>query len=226
MNKALRTLFFALLIIGIILGISLFLIKEYLGKDKQTGLNTMEFNKYGSYFQINKTLTPFTLESTKGMITIPVKGKINIITPQYINCPDICPLETKMMLYIMNKTLEERINDKIVFITIDVDPWRDNVNNTRAYMEYTARDYLDKINWIWVIDDIEKMQNVWKELKIYVEKNTTTGLVTHTGGFYIIGPEGKVLYFVAPNTEGWSNPLEFARGLWTIVYSVYEKYFG
>ncbi len=226
MNKALKTLFLALLIIGIILGASLFFIKEYLGKDKRTGLNIMEFNKYGSYFQMNTTLTPHTLQSTQGTITIPVKGKINIITPQYINCPDICPLETKMLLYIMNKTIEEKISDKIIFITIDVDPWRDNVNNTKAYMEYTAKKYLEKISWIWIVDDVEKMQVLWKELKIYVEKNMTTGLVAHTGGFYIIGPEGKILYFVAPNTEGWSNPLEFARGLWTIVYSMYNEYYG
>lgn len=209
------------LLAGVAVGAKFVVFKE-LGVDEETGLNMVEFRKYGSLIELNQEAPLVTIGSTEGEITIPIPGKINIMTPQYTHCPDICPLETIMMLYVMNKSIEYGINDRLVFITINVDPWRDDEKAAKQYIEMTARQYLDHIKWIWLVDTPENMKKVWDAYKVAVEKDFETGLVAHTGGFYIIDEDGTWKYFVAPSAEGWSNPREFAKGLWVIVKAVAE----
>ena len=220
-----RPLAFLLIMVALLAVVALVarpIIFSKLGTHEETGLNLVEFRKYGSIIEFQKPAPRISIGSTEGTITVPIQGKVNVMTPQYTHCPDICPLETIMLLYVMNKSIEYGYNDDIVFITINVDPWRDNEEIAKKYMEQTAGPYLDKIKWIWMVDTVENMKKVWEAYKVAVEKDFETGLVAHTGGFYIIDKNGTWLYFVAPSTEGWSNPKEFAKGLWLIIKSVVE----
>ncbi len=189
-----------------------------------SGEKGFELGRYGSILQFNKSkVEAFTLESTAGQVLFPVPGKVNVVTPQYLSCPDICPLESIMLKYVMSKVVEAGWQDRVVFITIDVDPWKDSPEAAQAYIDAYASDLLSRgVKWVWIVDAPENMQKVWDALKIYVEKDPETGLVTHTGGFFIISPDGELLYFLSPSSAGWREPDKFAEMLWITLKEVVE----
>ncbi len=181
---------------------------------------------YGSVLSYNPPLAvgSFVVNSTEGPIEFPVKGKLNVVTPQYLGCPDICPLESLMMVYTMAKLVEDGLQDRVVFITIDTDPWRDTPEAARTYIESYAGELLQKgVKWVWLVDSPEAMQRLWDNMTIYVEKNFETGLVTHTGGFYIISPDGRLLYFLSPSQLGWQEPEKFAPLLYDVIMRALEE---
>ncbi len=171
-----------------------------------------------------KPLERFTVKTTNNTtITIPIEGKVNIITPQYVRCPDICHMETQMMLYVMNKSIEEGFNDKIVFVTLSVDPWNETPRMANTYMKGVAGNYLDHVEWIWVLDSVDTMQRIYNAYGIYVEKDFNTTLVTHWGGFIITDTKGNQIYVVNPD---WNNIPASAKVLYEKVKEVVEQYAG
>ncbi len=215
------TLLYTGIVLAVIIAASAGYIYFYVlgGQDKG-----FELGKYGSVLEFNSTkVETFTLESTAGRVVFPILGKVNVVTPQYLSCPDICHLESIMMKYVMAKVAESGWQDRVVFVTIDVDPWKDNPEAARAYIDAYASDLLARgVKWVWIVDAPEKMQEVWDALRIYVEKDQETGLVTHTGGFFIISPEGKLLYFLSPSSAGWKEPDKFAEMLWITLKKVVQ----
>ena len=185
-----------------------------------------DINRYGSVLAYDPPLplATFKLNSTEGPIEFPIKGKLNVVTPQYLGCPDICPLESLMMVYTMAKLAEDGLQDKVVFVTVDVDPWRDTPEAARNYMEGYAGELMQKgVKWIWLVDDVDVMKEVWDNLTIFVQKDFESGLVTHTGGFYIISPDGRLLYFLSPSSLGWQEPDKFAVLLYDTVIKALEE---
>jgi len=47
---------------------------------------------------LNRTVRSFTLNSTLGVITIPIEGRVSVLTPQYVGCPDVCHWETAILV--------------------------------------------------------------------------------------------------------------------------------
>jgi len=189
----------------------------FLGKVLVGGANSkrvVESSSYYSAIKIGRDAPVFTANSTMGNLTFPVSGKVNVLVPQYIHCPDICQWETSIMLGVFQKLVENSLQDKVVFITIGVDPWDENLEMAKNYQEVTAGKWLDRgIVWVWVLDSPEKMEEIWKAYNMYAQKEEN-GLVTHTGGFYIVSPDGRLLYFISPSQAGWRNPDKVADGLW------------
>lgn len=146
----------------------------------------------------NKPAPVFTVNSTVGEVTIPFKGKVTVMTPQYVRCPDICHLESQMMVYVMNKSIQEGWADKVVWVTVEVDPWDGTPEMAMDYQRRVAKDLLDKVTWIWLFDSVEKMQEIYDAYNIYVKKNEN-GLVDHFGGFLIIDRDGTLRYIVHPD---------------------------
>ncbi|MCE4617164.1 MAG: SCO family protein [Desulfurococcales archaeon] len=185
-----------------------------------------KIEKYGSVLSYDPPIQfqRIQVNSSEGPIEFPLRGKLNIVTPQYLGCPDICPLESLMMKYVMNKLIQDGLEDQVVFVTVDVDPEEDTVPSVTNYMKAQAGDLLENgITWIWIVDSKDRMSTVWDELSIYVEKDEETGLVTHTGGFYIISPDGELLYFVSPSSSGWEKPDKFAPLLYDTILDALER---
>jgi cytochrome oxidase Cu insertion factor (SCO1/SenC/PrrC family) len=162
-------------------------------------------------------------QSDQGKIVIPVKGKINIMTFQYLRCPDICHWESFVISYIVNKSIADGINDRIVIITIGVDPWRDTFEDVREYKEKWIGEYRDKVEWYWILDTPENMAKVWNTFKIVSVYNKDTGLVTHTAGFWIFDEEGRIQYQVVPTPNGWKDLGSLAKNLYNLIKVMAEK---
>lgn len=211
-----------LFLAGLIVASAAYVYIGILGEDDEVG----SIREHGSILDYDPPMEvpTFQVQSTEGEITFPIPGKLNVVTPQYLSCPDICPLETIMMTYAMAKLVEDGNQDKVVFVTIDVDPWRDTPEAARNYIEAYAGDLLDQgVTWIWIVDEVPVMKQLWDTFSLYVQKDNETGLVTHTGGFLIISPDGKLIYFVSPSSKGWEEPDKFAVILYETINRALEE---
>ncbi len=158
-----------------------------------------------------------------GEMAIPIKGKINIMTFQYLRCPDICHWESFVISYIVNKSIADGINDKIVIITIGVDPWRDTFEEVKAYKEKWLGSHLNNIEWYWVLDTPENMAKVWNTFKIVSVYNKETGLVTHTAGFWIFDENGNIQYQIVPTPNGWRDLGGLSKSLYELIKYMASK---
>ncbi len=181
-----------------------------------------EFRKYASLIRLDKPLDQLTVRTTAGVMEIPVRGKVNILVPQYVNCPDICHLESLMMTLVMGKVLEAGYAGSVIFITIEVDAEHTNETVVSDYMERIAGDMLGRVEWVWILGSREELERVWEEYSVAVEVEGN-GTVMHTAGFYIVSPEGRLVYFVSPTSKGWEEPLKFAEHLWAVVREVIHE---
>ena len=211
----------ALLVLLISVSMNIYTVKEGYYKQAEGEL----FDRYDDVVQVlmpDKPLFPLTVQSLDGPLTVPIKGKVNVFVPQYVNCPDICHYETMIMLYVMNQTIASGIADRIVWVTIDVDPQSSTPDAARAYMRGMARDMLEKVDWRWLLDTPERMQRVYLLFEMSVQKDTETGLVGHTAGFFIVNEEGRLLYYVKPKT--WEDPAGVGNALYEILRNLVESH--
>ncbi|MEM2224335.1 MAG: SCO family protein [Acidilobaceae archaeon] len=172
---------------------------------------------YSSVFKVEMPVRSFKASSTKGLIEFPVSDRINIITPQYVRCPDICHWETNILIALFEEAYKANALDRIAFITIGLDPWDEDLNLASTYQEARAGEWLKRgVYWAWIYDNITLMRDIWNEYRIYVEKDEKTRLINHFAGFIIV-KDGKVVYVVVPTTEGWSKPANVAKQIWELV---------
>ncbi|BAN90548.1 SCO family protein [Aeropyrum camini] len=189
------------------------------------------YNSYVAAIEYNKPLEPVEALSNEGEIRIPVEGVVNIVVPQYVNCPDVCHWESAIMLYLMGELVDRGLQDKVVFVTIGVNPYYETIADGERYMESVAGDYLEKgVRWIWVLDSVEKQEKLWDMFGIAVSlycvkkdgsivnqltyedylslKNSGECRfigVNHTAGFIIVDSQGVFRYFISPTDEGWQR---------------------
>jgi protein SCO1/2 len=203
-----------------------------------------EANLYAGVFEFNFKVKPITAMSSAGEITVPIPGKVNVVLPQYVHCPDICHWETSILKYVLERLVAEGIQDEVVFVTLGVNPYYETVEDGERYLEEMVGDFLAKgVTWIWVQDDLETMKELWMEYRFLVkpycvkEDGTVEDLpvdltpedverlleecrflgINHTGGFVIVDREGTYRYFIAPTDEGWT------RGQRQVAETIYRK---
>ncbi len=168
----------------------------------------------------NYSISTIDVGSIAGNIKLPITGRVSVMTFQYVRCPDICHWETYVLAYLMNKTLSSGLAGNVIFVTIDVDPWRTTYEDVTSYQSRRAGKLLKNVTWIWVLDDVDKMARVWENFRIFVARDPNTGLITHSVGFYIFDKEGRLIYIIQPTKEGWSNLEDLSKGVWDILYRV------
>lgn len=166
---------------------------------------------------LNIPVKAFNVNSTFGKIRVPVEGKINILTPQYVGCPDVCHWETAILVALFELVDREGLKDKVVFITLGVDPWSENLDIARGYQMVKAGKWLERgVYWAWVYDNLTVMEKLWEEYRVYVERDNKTGLVNHFAGFIVVSDD-KIKYLVVPTAEGWAKPARVAEILYNII---------
>ena len=94
---------------------------------------------HGELITSGKSISEFTLltsENTTYDFKQNTEGKVTVIAFLFTNCYDICPVVTYNLRHI-HESLNETILDKIEFITITVDPWRDNTTILEEWKQST-----------------------------------------------------------------------------------------
>ncbi len=176
-------------------------------------------NNIVDLFAPNKPLFPISANTTNGTMVLPVKDKINIFVPQYTRCPDICPMESLVMVYLFN-SLTDREREEVVWVTVEVDV-TSPLSTVESYMRNIKEKTNHDINWIWVIERGEKLESLWLQLGIKVEADNETGLIGHTAGFFVVDKEGYLRYYVKPND--WNDLKSISLVLLNILRNLEER---
>ena len=134
---------------------------------------------HGELITSGKSISEFTLltsENTTYDFKQNTEGKVTVIAFLFTNCYDICPVVTYNLRHI-HESLNDTMLDKIEFITITVDPWRDNTTILEEWKQST------KSYWthLTVADtqpssqDMATLTQVWNDFDVgfKIEENTT-----------------------------------------------------
>ena len=141
--------------------------------------NDTESIFHGDIISDGRPISDFTLltsDNTSYDFKENTEGKVTVIAFLFTNCYDICPVVT-YNLRAIHETLNESQLDKIEFLTITVDPWRDNTTILEEWKQST------KSNWthLTVSDtqqsssEMSTLTQVWNDFDVgfKIEENTT-----------------------------------------------------
>ena len=141
--------------------------------------NDTESIFHGDIISDARPITDFTLQTSDNTsydFKENTEGKVTVIAFLFTNCYDICPVVT-YNLRAIHETLNESQLDKIEFLTITVDPWRDNTTILEEWKQST------KSNWthLTVSDtqqsssEMSTLAQVWNDFDVgfKIEENTT-----------------------------------------------------
>ncbi len=157
-----------LLALAASVGIGLFVGQKIIGEAKKESAVPVG-NTYVTIIQYNKPLPELTVQSTFGEVTVPVKGKVNIVTPQYVYCPDVCHWETSILYYAVSMLEEKGYLDDIVIVTIGVNPFYETLDDGKEYQLSKMGDYIERgLKWYWVLEPYEKQKQLWDAFGIGV----------------------------------------------------------
>ena len=165
---------------------------------------------HGDLISSNKEISDFNLltsDNSSYNFKQNTEGKVTVIAFLFTNCYDICPVVTYNLRYI-HESLNESQLEKLEFLTITVDPWRDNTTTLEEWKHST------KSNWthLTVADtqqnsaDMSTLTQVWNDFDVgfKIEENTNESNtsarhhpssydynIAHSTGTVIIDHEGN-----------------------------------
>lgn len=90
--------------------------------------------------------------------------KIKLVEFMYTHCPDICPTTTLKMNQ-LKKDLEEEgvFGDKIQFLTVSIDSYRDTPEVMKSHMSHF--EIKDDGNWIFLTSDPNNIKEDQKDIE-------------------------------------------------------------
>ncbi|MFC0477515.1 SCO family protein [Robertmurraya beringensis] len=133
-----------IVIVGITAGISFFLIRDANATIPDDIVLTTVNNES---FDFSKT-----------------EKKIKLVEFMYTHCPDICPTTTLKMNQ-LKKDLEEEgvFGDKIQFLTVTIDPFRDTPKVMKSHMSHF--EIVDDGNWLFLTGDPSNIKEDQKDIE-------------------------------------------------------------
>lgn len=168
----------AVIIIGIGAGISFFVIRDMTSKvPEDITLVTMHNEEY-DFSKSDK--------------------KLKLVEFMYGHCPDICPTTT-IRMNMLKKDLEKAgvFGDKIQFITVTIDPYRDTPEKLQQYME--TFEIEDDGNWILLTGDQNNIKEDVLEIKELGEtfqfqyRDPGDGFYVHSTFVYLINENNRFI---------------------------------
>lgn len=167
-----------IVLIGIAAGISYFLVRDMTSQiPEEIDLITMNNEEY-----------KFS-ESDK---------KLKMVEFMYSNCPDICPTTT-LKMNMLKKDLQEAgvFGEKIQFLTVTIDPYRDTPEVLKEYMGNF--DIEDDGNWTFLTGDKDNIKEDLKEIEElagtfqFQFRDPGNGFFIHSAFVYLIDENNKYI---------------------------------
>jgi protein SCO1 len=167
-----------ILFLGVSAGISFFIIRDMTSKiPENTTLVTMNDEVY-DFSKAPK--------------------KLKLIEFMYINCPDICPTTTQKMRLLKHDLEKANVfGDKVQFISVTIDPYRDTPEALRKYMK--TFEVEDDGNWIFLTGDQKNIKEDLVEIRELGEtfqfqfRDPGDGFYIHTSLVYLLDENNKFI---------------------------------
>ncbi len=127
------------------------------------------------------------------------RGEDVVLAPFLTLCHDECPLITAVLLVLERDVQAAGLGDKVKFVTVSVDPWRDTPARLAAYRHrYGA-------NWLMLTGSLPTLESFWRPFGVFFEKvpadasptrdwwtgQLSTMDVLHTNGYILIDARGR-----------------------------------
>ena len=114
----------------------------------------------------------------------------------FTNCLDICPVVTHNMKWVKSQLTSDELN-RTTFLTVTVDPWRDNVTVLHEWKTGTSSEWthLTVTNNDTNSEPMQRLQNVWLNFGVGLTvEDTNSSAARHHPDDYTINHEtGTVL---------------------------------
>ncbi|CAM3640670.1 hypothetical protein GCM10009865_26040 [Aeromicrobium ponti] len=124
--------------------------------------------------------------------------KLKLVEFIYTHCPDICPTTTQRM-NMLKKDLEEEgaYGDKVQFVTVTIDPYRDTTEVLRKYMN--TFDIENDGNWILLTADPDNLKQDQYEIQELANtfqfqyRDPGDGFYVHSTFVYLLDENNKFI---------------------------------
>jgi protein SCO1/2 len=136
------------------------------------------------------------------------ENKVVIIAFLFTNCYDICPIVT-YNLGMIHDTLTQSQKESIEFLTITVDPWRDNISTLSEWKLATQSNWthLTINNLDSDSEEMQELNGIWNnfDVGLLIEENETTGTSGrhHPGDYNVNHTTGTVIVDHLGNQRVW-----------------------
>ena len=136
------------------------------------------------------------------------ENKVVIIAFLFTNCYDICPIVT-YNLGMIHDTLTQSQKESIEFLTITVDPWRDNITTLNEWKLATQSNWthLTINNLDSDSEEMQELNGIWNnfDVGLLIEENETTGTSGrhHPGDYNVNHTTGTVIVDHLGNQRVW-----------------------
>ena len=136
------------------------------------------------------------------------ENKVVIIAFLFTNCYDICPIVT-YNLGMIHDSLTQSQKESIEFLTITVDPWRDNITTLSEWKLATQSNWthLTINNLDSDSEEMQELNGIWNnfDVGLLIEENETTGTSGrhHPGDYNVNHTTGTVIVDHLGNQRVW-----------------------
>jgi protein SCO1/2 len=94
-------------------------------------------------------------------------GKVVVLSDVMTLCQETCPLDTANLVAAANDAETAGLGDKIVFLSLTIDPVRDTVAQLAAYRKlYTPA----PADWIVATGSVGQLAAFWNDLGVFIQK--------------------------------------------------------
>ena len=129
-----------------------------------------------------------------------LQGNYVLVNFGYTSCPDICPVTLANLMLAYNE-LSEAQQEQVDVLFVTVDPARDTPERLNSYLSSFSEDF----SGLYIPDeqDLETVKAAYgvfsevREPEETGEVDLENYFVDHTGGVYVIGPEGTFKLFLS-----------------------------
>jgi protein SCO1 len=122
--------------------------------------------------------------------------KLKLVEFMYINCPEICPTTTQKMNLLKQDLQKEGVfGDKVQFISITIDPYKDTPEALTTYMNNF--EIKDDGNWIFLTGDPDNIKQDLKDIEKIAEpfkfqfRDPGDGYYVHTSLTFLVDENNK-----------------------------------
>jgi protein SCO1 len=110
--------------------------------------------------------------------------KIRLLTFIYTNCPTVCPTITQQLVALQNDMKQKGLfRGDVQFLAITIDPDRDTGAVLKTYAKQIGADLQE---WQFLYGDATATDTVLQKYSLFVEKDQTSGLITHAVKTFLI----------------------------------------
>lgn len=129
-----------------------------------------------------------------------MNGKVLLVSYIYTNCPDICHIINKKMEMLKPRLAENNLQDKVVFVSISIDPQQDTPERLRMHIKHMN---FDTKNWYFVTGSIGAVYRLIAHAGIFPMRESLPQtddkdgdylnyVITHRDRVSIIDQEGNI----------------------------------